>query len=113
MHNRRNIILKLLLSAVILGILLPRLGIVTLWQALFAAALVTLAGYISDFIVLTKISGPEVIAIDIILNTFVIWVVQFITPFMYLPFATAFIVSLFLTLAEVVLHVFRQRQMQR
>lgn len=113
MHNRRNIIIKFLLSAVILGILLPRLGIVTMWQALFAAAVITLTGYITDFIMLTKISGPAVLAIDAILNTFVIWIVQLITPFMYIPFSAAFIVSLFLTMTEVVLHVFIRRQMQR
>jgi len=112
MRNRRNVTVKFLLTAVILSILLPRLGIVTMWQAMFAAAVLTLAGYITDFILIAKINGPATLVIDTVLNTFLLWFVQLITPFMYLSFSAAFIVSLFLTMAEMVFHTFLRRQIR-
>lgn len=113
MHNRQNVIIKFLLTAVVLGILLPRLGVVTMWQALFAAAVVTLVGYITDFVLITKISGPGILVIDTVINTFIIGLVQLITPFMYIPFSATFISALFLTMLEAVLHLFIRRQTLR
>lgn len=113
MYNHRNLIIKFLLTIIVLTILLPRVGIVTIWQALFAAAVLTLIGYIMDFIMLTKVNNPIILAIDTVINTFIIWVVQLITPFMYVSFTSAFIVSLFLTMAEFILHTFLRRQMSK
>jgi hypothetical protein len=84
-----------------------------MWQALFTAAVVTLAGYITDFILVTKINGPGTLIIDAVQNTFLIWLVQLITPFMYVSFSSIFITALFLTMAEAFLHVFLRRQMLR
>ena len=112
-QNRRNVTVRFLLTAVILGILLPRLGAVTLWQALFAAAVTTLGGYLSEFALLSKINTPALSVIDTILNTFLLYLVQLITPFMYLSFTNAFIVALFITMAELVLQVFFHRQTLR
>ena len=113
MRNRRNVTVQFLLAAVILSILLPRLGVVTMWQALFAAAVLTLAGYITDFLLFAKINGPAALVIDTVLNTFLLWFVQLITPFMYLSFSAAFIIALFLAMAEMVLHIFLQRQIRQ
>lgn len=112
MRNRRNVTLKFLLTAVILSIILPRLGVVTIWQALFAAAVLTLAGYVADFVLITKLSGSANLVIDTVLNTFLLWFVQLITPFMYLSFSFAFIAALFLTMAEMVFHSFLHRQIR-
>jgi hypothetical protein len=110
MLNRRNVTIKFLLTAVILGVILPRIGAVTMWQALFTAAVVTLLGYVIDFVMISKVSGLATLVLDAVLNTFIIWLVQLITPFMYVPFTGAFIASLFLTVSELFLHNFLQRQ---
>lgn len=113
MYSHRNLTIKFLLTTIILGVLLPRLGVVTMWQAFFAAAVLTLIGYITDFFMLTKINSPAILVIDTILNTFIIWFVQLITPFMYVPFFSAFIASLVLTMAEFILHIFLRRQIMK
>jgi hypothetical protein len=109
-HNRQNITIKFLVAAVILGIFLPRLGVVTMWQSIFAAAVATLVGYLSDFVMLPKVNGMTTLVIDAVLNTFVIWLVQLVTPFMYVSFTNSFIAALLLTVAEVFLHIFLRRQ---
>ena len=113
MHNRRNITIKFLVAAVILGIFLPRMGAVTMWQALFTAAVVTLVGYLSNFVMLSKVSGVTTLLLDAIVNTLVIWVVQLITPFMYVPFTSAFIASLLLSAGDIFFHTFLLRQYNR
>jgi|GEM_PF-5878180 len=113
MNNRPNITLRFLLTFVILGIFLPRFGVVTLWQALFTAAVVTLVGYISGFIVLSKIRGSATIVIDAVLNTFTIWLVQLITPFMYISLSNALIVSLLYALSELFLYNIMRKQYLR
>jgi hypothetical protein len=112
-NNRPNITLRFLVTFIILGIFLPRFGVITLWQALLTASVVTLVSYISGFIILSKIRGSVTLVIDVVLNTFMIWLVQLITPFMYISLSGALIVSLLFALAQLLLYNIMRKQYLR
>ena len=110
MPNHQNLTLRFLLTFVILGIFLPRFGVVTLWQSLFTAAVVTLVSHVSDFILFSKLRESATLVVDTVLNTFIIWLVQLITPFMYISLSGALIVSLLFALSQLLLYNLTRRQ---